>query len=68
MTVFIGCYFCWLAHCFYEILNVILINDYVEDRLLYIILVLTWCLYFSFKILFINYVCEKTSTKVLFYI
>ncbi|XP_028050253.1 uncharacterized protein LOC114255506 [Monomorium pharaonis] len=63
MTMSIGCYFCWLAQTFCEILNVILINDYVKNRILYAILVSTWCLYYIFKLLFINYVCEKISAK-----
>lgn len=68
MTLSIGCYFCWLTHFFYEILNIILINDYVKDRMLYSALVVIWSFYFLFKLLFINYVCEKICTKVLFYI
>lgn len=68
MTVSIGCYFCWLGQTFYEIFNMIFIKDYINDRILYAPLILIWCLYFIFKLLFINYVCEKISTKVLFYI
>lgn len=67
ITLSIGCYFCWLTQGFYEILNQIFIKNYMKDGILHIALILIWCFYFIFKLLFINYVCEVVSTKVLFY-
>ncbi|XP_024879611.1 uncharacterized protein LOC112459639 [Temnothorax curvispinosus] len=65
ITTSIVCYTFWLTQIFYEITNIIFINDYVKgnNKILFTVSNLIWCFYFIFKFLYINYVCERISTK-----
>ncbi|XP_014472030.1 PREDICTED: uncharacterized protein LOC106743052 [Dinoponera quadriceps] len=63
MTAKMSTYFAFIALCFSEIFNIMMIRNYDHKGTLYLILVITYLILFIFKLLIINYMCEKVSIK-----
>ncbi|KAL6433825.1 hypothetical protein ACFW04_005807 [Cataglyphis niger] len=65
ITISTVCYCCWLAQCLYETFYTILVNNYMNDRIQYLILLLNliWFSIFFFKLLLINIISESVSVK-----
>ncbi|XP_036140806.1 uncharacterized protein LOC114253850 [Monomorium pharaonis] len=63
MTFKMACYFGWMVTDLREILCAILINNYIQPRIIGVIINIIWFSHNVFKFLLINYMCETISTK-----
>ncbi|XP_071631946.1 uncharacterized protein [Temnothorax longispinosus] len=63
MTFKMACYFGWIVVDLREILNGILINNYVKYWITWVIIYFIWFSHNVSKFLLINYMCETVSTK-----
>ncbi|XP_067207074.1 uncharacterized protein [Linepithema humile] len=63
MTLEMGCYFAFITLDFQEFFNVMFINNYTGNKIVYIVLVLFWICQSIFRLFFINYTCERVSIK-----
>ncbi|KAL6438841.1 hypothetical protein ACFW04_003728 [Cataglyphis niger] len=65
MTLEMGCCFASISLAAREIFNTILIKDYINNnnKMLYVILILLWLFMDIFRLILINYTCEKISIK-----
>ncbi|XP_011706965.1 PREDICTED: uncharacterized protein LOC105462128 [Wasmannia auropunctata] len=63
MTFKMAYYFGCIVFDLRDLLNAILINNYVKSRILAITLNLVWTIHNVFKFLLINYMCEAVTTK-----
>ncbi|XP_011639912.1 uncharacterized protein LOC105428951 [Pogonomyrmex barbatus] len=63
MTFKMGCYFGFMAMNLYELFNVIFINNYTNYRSVFICIQLVWFFHNVLKLIIVNYMCEKVSTK-----
>ncbi|XP_050463451.1 uncharacterized protein LOC126857775 [Cataglyphis hispanica] len=64
LTMSTGCYCCWLAYTLRETFYVTLFDNYINDKIQFLISTLAWFFIFFFKLLFINFICESISVKV----
>ncbi|XP_067207716.1 uncharacterized protein [Linepithema humile] len=63
MTLKMALYFSHIALCLREIFNLIFINNYVHDKIEFIFIISFWIILNTFKLFFINFICEKISIK-----
>lgn len=63
MTLEMGSHFALIALDIQEIFDVIFIKNY-NDKIHYLMILLLWLFLHLFRLFFMNYECEKVSTKV----
>ncbi|EZA58583.1 hypothetical protein X777_14745 [Ooceraea biroi] len=63
MTLKMGNYFCCIALGLHAIFNILLIKNYVSRGRVFFIMVVFWSSLYLFKLLLINYMCERVSIK-----
>lgn len=64
MTVKMGIYFAFIALGFRQLFNLIFVNFYINKTKLYVNIVISFLVVNIFRLLIINYMCEKVSIKV----
>ncbi|XP_077280017.1 uncharacterized protein LOC143907247 [Temnothorax americanus] len=63
-TFKMGCYFGFMAMNLHELFNLIFIKNYfINTKNIRICIQITWFFHNVLKLLFVNYMCEKVSTK-----
>lgn len=67
MTLEIGCYFALIITFSRDFLLIIFDKNNINNDMVYIILCIVWFSIYIFRLLLINYVCERVSTKVMLY-
>jgi len=64
MTLEMGCYFAFIAAVSKEIFRIMYEKSFMNDNILYVIIIVLWILICIFRLFLINYICERVSTKV----
>lgn len=66
MTFKMVCYFGFIAEFFRELFTAIFVRDYsTSERIMFVTIIILWLAWYIFRILLINYICERVSAKVL---